>query len=623
MARRAGTAGGKTKAAKPAAAKPAAARPARARASRGADGKAGSQSAGPAQAGGDKAQAGRTATDRPLAEQIAEDASRNTLALNPLVGLRTEDLIGAARTLVGALAAQPQIVAQQWMDFVKEMGRIVTGQSEIAPDPKDKRFADPAWQENAFHRTLMQSYTAWAKTVHEAVAKTNLPDKDAARARLVTSIFVDAMAPSNTLLGNPTALKHAVETRGQSLVEGVKNYLSDLASNGGLPSQVDMSGFKVGENLANTPGTVVFRNEVLELILYAPATPTVFARPLMIVPPQINKFYAVDLSPGKSMIRFLLANGIQPFCISWRNPTARQRDWGLDTYIHALDEAVDAALDITGQDRLTIMGSCSGGITVSTYAGWLAGQGLDKLASIILAVCVIDTEAGADTDFAALVTPESVMAAKQMSATRGVLDGQDMAKMFAWMRPNDLIWNYWVNNYLMGNQPPAFDILYWNADTTRLPARLHGDFLDLIFTNPFVNPGKLSIGGVPIDMRQVSAEAYVIGGTTDHITPWKAVYQTARIYGPDTTFVLSNSGHLQSLLNPPGNPKAWFVTGKATAADPDAWAKSAERQADSWWTHWGPWLKARSGGQVPAPKAPGNARHKPLGPSPGTYVFEK
>ncbi|WP_439574606.1 alpha/beta fold hydrolase [Phreatobacter sp.] len=601
----------KASAAKASAAKATAAKPARAKATAAGNGPA-----------ADAAEAVRNAPDRPLAEQIAEDASRNTLALNPLVGVRTEELIGAARTLVGALAAQPQIVAQQWMDFVKEMGRIVTGQSEVAPDPKDKRFADPAWQANAFHRTLMQSYTAWAKTVHEAVAKTDLPDKDAARARLVTSIFVDAMAPSNTLLGNPTALKHAVDTRGKSLVEGVKNYISDLSKNGGLPSQVDMSGFKVGENLGNTPGTVVFRNDVLELILYTPTTETVFSRPLLIVPPQINKFYAVDLSPKKSMIRFLLANGIQPFCISWRNPTAEQRDWGLDTYIQALDEAVDAALDITGQDKLTIMGSCSGGITVSTYAGWLAGQGLDKLASIILAVCVIDTEAGADTDFAALVTPESVMAAKQMSATRGVLDGQEMAKMFAWMRPNDLIWNYWVNNYLMGNQPPAFDILYWNADTTRLPARLHGDFLDLIFTNPFVNAGKMSIHGVPIDMGKVTAEAYVIGGTTDHITPWKAVYQTARIYGPDTTYVLSNSGHLQSLLNPPGNPKAWFVTGKATAEDPDQWAKGAEKQADSWWTHWGPWLKARAGKEIAAPKSAGSARYKPLGPSPGTYVFE-
>jgi len=558
----------------------------------------------------------------PLAQQIAEEAAQNTLALNPLIGMRTEDLMQGARTVLGALAAQPQIVAQQWMDFMKEMGRIVTGQSEVEPDSKDKRFAHPAWNENRFHKALMQSYTAWAKTVQEAVEKTGLEGKDAARARLVTSIFVDAMAPSNTLVGNPLALKQAIDSRGASLVEGMKNYLSDLAKNGGLPSQVDMSKFKVGENLANTPGTVVFKNELVELVVYTPTTEKVWARPFVLVPPQINKYYSVDLAPNKSMIRFLLANGIQPYCISWRNPTARHRDWGLDSYIHALDEAVDAACAISGQDKVNIMGSCSGGITTSAYAAWLAGKGDDKLASVILAVCVLDTEAESESDMAALVTPETVLAAKQMSATRGVLDGSELAKMFAWMRPNDLVWNYWVNNYLMGNQPPAFDILYWNADTTRLPARLHGDFLDLIFTNPFVNPNKLSISGVPLDMRKIKADTYVIAGTTDHITPWKAVYQTARIYGPDTQFVLSNSGHLQSLLNPPGNPKAWYVTAKAKEVDADAWTKTAVKHADSWWLNWAEWLKERSVKEIPAPKVAGNARYKPLGPAPGTYVFE-
>lgn len=559
---------------------------------------------------------------RTPADDIAEEAAKNTLALNPLVGMRSEDLVSAAGTVISALASQPQVLAQSWLGFLGEMGRIVTGQSDIGTDGKDKRFAHPAWSESKLHRALMQGYTAWAKAVTEAVDKTELGEKDSARARLVTSIFVDAMAPSNSLIGNPLALKQAMDTKGKSLLDGFRNYLNDLVRNGGLPSQVDMSKFKVGENLANTPGTVVFRNDVLELILYTPTTEKVFKRPLLIVPPQINKYYAVDMSPSKSMIRFLLSEGIQPFCVSWRNPTEKQRDWGLDTYIAALDEAVDAALEITGSKSLNVMGSCSGGITVSTYAGWLAGQGLKKLESIILAVCVIDTEASTDTDFAALVTPESVLAAKQMSAMRGVLDGQDMAKMFAWMRPNDLIWNYWVNNYLMGNQPPAFDILYWNADTTRLPARLHGDFLDLIFTNPFVNAGKMVIHGTPIDMGKVKADTYVIGGTTDHITPWKAVYQTARIYGPDTTFVLSNSGHLQSLLNPPGNPKAWFVTAPAKAADADEWAAGGTKHAGSWWTHWADFIKARGDKQIPAPKSAGSQKHPPIGSAPGTYVFE-
>jgi polyhydroxyalkanoate synthase len=560
--------------------------------------------------------------EKTLADEIAEDASQNTLALNPLVGLRTDDLMKAAGTVMKALASQPQALAQQWMGFATEFGKIVTGQSDIEADPKDRRFADPAWKTSDLHKGLMQSYVAWGKAVTELVARTDLPEPDAARARLVTSIFVDAMAPSNNPLLNPTAVKTMVDSGGKSAVAGLKNFFDDMTRNGGLPSSVDMSKFKVGENLANTPGTVVFRNDVLELVHYTANTEKVFQRPLLIVPPQINKYYSVDLAPEKSMIRFLLANGIQPYCVSWRNPTPDQRDWGLDSYIAALDEACDAARDITRSDTVNIMGSCSGGITLSIYVGWLASQNLKKINSVILAVCVLDTMAATDNDFAALVTPESIMAAKQMSKARGILDGHEMAKMFAWMRPNDLIWNYWVNNYLLGNKPPAFDVLYWNADTTRLPARLHGDFLDLIFTNPFMNAGKMSIHGVPIDMRQVKHETYVIAGTTDHITPWKAVYQTARIYGDKTTFILSNSGHLQSLLNPPGNPKAWYVKGTAKVKDPDAWTETAEKKEGSWWVDWADFLKKHSGEEIAAPKAPGNKKYKPLGPAPGTYVFE-
>jgi polyhydroxyalkanoate synthase len=560
--------------------------------------------------------------DRTLAEQIADAAAENTLALNPLVGWRAEDMMQAAGTVMKALASSPQNVATQWMNFATEWGKIVTGQSELTPDPRDRRFADPAWKTSNLHKALAQSYMAWGKAVTDMVAKTDLDGKDAARARLVTSIFVDAMAPSNNPILNPTAMKTMLDSGGKSTVAGLKNFLDDMTKNGGLPSSVDASKFTVGENIANSPGTVVFRNEILELIHYTATTEKVYQRPLLVVPPQINKFYSVDLSPDKSMIRFLTANGIQPYCVSWRNPTPAMADWGLDTYIEALDEACDAARAITGSDTVNIMGSCSGGITLSTYVAWLAAQKKQKINAVVLAVCVLDTTADPDNEFASLVTPESIMIAKQMSKARGILDGHDMAKMFAWMRPNDLIWNYWINNYLLGNQPPAFDVLFWNADTTRLPARLHADFLDLIFTNPFVNGGKLSISGVPVDMKKVKHETYVIAGTTDHITPWKAVYQTARLYGDKTTFILSYSGHLQSLLNPPGNPKAWYVKGVASEKDPDAWTAKAAKHEGSWWTDWAAFLKARSGDEVDTPKAAGNKTYKPLGPAPGTYVFE-
>ena len=552
-----------------------------------------------------------------------EGAAENTTALNPLVALRSQDLWAAGASVTRAIMSQPETFARQWMSFATDMTKIMTGQSELAADPKDRRFADPAWKESRVSNSLMQSYFAWSKAVLNTVEQLDLPDRDAARARLITSIYVDAMAPSNGLVTNPTAMKALFESGGQSVVKGVKNFLDDMTKNGGLPSSVDTSKFEVGKNIANTPGNVVFQNDVLELVHYTSTTDKVYQRPLVLVPPQINKYYSVDLSPEKSMIQFLLSNGIQPYCISWKNPTKEHKHWDMTTYVEALDEANDAACAITGSDSVNIMGSCSGGITLSSYAGWLAAQKKSKkINSIILAVCVLDTSATADNEFSALVTPESVMAAKQASKSRGVLDGQDLAKMFAWMRPNDLIWNYWVNNYLLGNAPPAFDVLFWNADTTRLPAGLHSDFLDMIFTNPFLNPGKMSVGGYPIDMTKVKYDTFVIAGTTDHITPWKAVYETARLYGSNTQFILSNSGHLQSLLNPPGNPKAWYMKGKATSKTADAWAEKATKQEGSWWLEWADMLKKKSGPQVKSPAEAGNADYPVLGPAPGKYVFE-
>jgi polyhydroxyalkanoate synthase len=557
------------------------------------------------------------------ARDIAENAAENTLALNPLVSLRVEDMFGASTNLMRAMASQPQAMMSKWMELANDMTKIATQSSDIEPERKDRRFADSAWQNNAISKGIMQGYLSWAEKVTEVVEELDLPDKDAARARLVSSIFIDTMAPSNNAFINPTAHKAFFETGGKSAINGFKNLLNDMTENGGLPASVDTSKFTVGENLAITPGNVVFRNDVIELIHYTSNTDKVHQRPLLVVPPQINKYYSIDMAPGKSMIEFLLAQGIQPYCISWRNPTKEHRDWDMTTYIEALDEACDAAREITGSDSVNIMGSCSGGITLSTYAGWLAAQDKsEKINSVILAVCVLDTMASTDNDMAALVTPETVKAAKMASASRGVLDGQDMAKMFAWMRPNDLIWNYFVNNYLLGNAPPAFDVLYWNADTTRLPAGLHSDFLDLIYTNPFLNPGTLTVGGYEIDMTKVDYDTYVIAGTTDHITPWTAVYETARLYGKDTTFILSNSGHLQSLLNPPGNPKSWYMKGDAKQSNPEAWAEKATKHEGSWWLDWGEMLKTKSGKEIATPKKPGSKAHPPLGAAPGTYVFE-
>jgi polyhydroxyalkanoate synthase len=554
--------------------------------------------------------------------EISEEASRNTLALNPLVGIRGQDLVESAGILFKAVVNEPKAATEQWLSFLGELGSIVAGKSERAPKAGDRRFSDPTWKESALHSGLLRAYLAWGDLVSGFVDKTSLSQIDKARAHLVTEILIDAVAPTNAIVTNPAAVRKFFDTGGRSLLHGLNNFFDDLAKNGGMPSMVDQTAFKVGENLATTPGAVIFRNGLLELIQYAPTTDKVWKRPLMITPPQINKYYALDLSPDKSMVRFLLESGIQTFCVSWRNPTAANRDWGLDTYVAALDEAVDVVREVTGSGDISMMGSCSGGITATAYFATLGSAAERKIRNMVLAVCLLDPNTAEESAFGCLMTPETMRAAKETSRVRGIVDGHDLARMFAWMRPNDLIWNYWVNNYLLGNQPPAFDILYWNADTTRLPARLHGDYLDLYFTNPFVNAGKLALNGKTIDMGKVEADSYIVAGVTDHITPWKGVHRTAQIMGGATTFVLSNSGHLQSLLNPPTNPKASFMIGPANPAGPDAFLAAAERRKGSWWVDWRDWLHARSGEEVSAPASLGSERHPLLGPAPGTYVFD-
>jgi polyhydroxyalkanoate synthase subunit PhaC len=557
----------------------------------------------------------------PPMERISEEASRNTLALNPLVGIRGQDLIDSAGILFKAVVNEPKVAAEQWLSFLGELGSIVAGKSERAPQAGDRRFSDATWKGSTLHSGMLKAYLAWGDAVSGFVDKTSLSDIDKARAHLVTEILIDAVAPTNAMLTNPAAMRNFVDTGGRSVWLGLKNYFNDLTKNGGMPSMVDQSAFKVGENLATTPGAVILRNELLELIQYAPTTPKVWKRPLVITPPQINKYYALDLSPDKSMVRFLLESGIQVFCVSWRNPTAANRDWGLESYIAALDEAVDVAREVTGSDDISMMGSCSGGITSTAYFATL-GSAAEKIRNMVLAVCLLDPNTADESAFGCLMTPETMRAAKEASRLRGIVDGHELARMFAWMRPNDLIWNYWVNNYLLGNQPPAFDILYWNADTTRLTAALHGDYLDLYFTNPFVNAEKLSLNGKSIDMSKVKADSYVVAGVTDHITPWKGVHRTAQIMGEHTTFVLSNSGHLQSLLNPPTNPKASFMIGSVNPAGPDAFLATAERRKGSWWLDWRDWLHARSGEEVDAPTSLGSQRYPALAPAPGTYVFD-
>ncbi|MBX9406823.1 class II poly(R)-hydroxyalkanoic acid synthase [Pseudomonas baetica] len=553
-------------------------------------------------------------------DDLKYQASENTLGLNPVVGLRGKDLLASARMVLKQAIRQPIHSVKHVTHFGLELKNVLFGKSELQPAGDDRRFADPAWSQNPLYKRYLQTYLAWRKELHAWIDDSSLSPKDIARGHFVINLMTEAMAPTNTA-ANPAAVKRFFETGGKSLLDGLSHLAKDLVHNGGMPSQVNMGAFEVGKSLGVTEGAVVFRNDVLELIQYKPITEQVHERPLLVVPPQINKFYVFDLSPDKSLARFCLRNNVQTFIVSWRNPTKAQREWGLSTYIDALKEAVDVVTAITGSKDINMLGACSGGITCTALLGHYAALGQNKVNALTLLVSVLDTTL--DSDVALFVDEQTLETAKRHSYQAGVLEGKDMAKVFAWMRPNDLIWNYWVNNYLLGNEPPVFDILFWNNDTTRLPAAFHGDLIEMFKNNPLIRPNALEVCGTPIDLKQVTADIFSLAGTNDHITPWKSCYKSAQLFGGKVEFVLSSSGHIQSILNPPGNPKSRYMTSEGMAANADDWQENSTKHTDSWWLYWQAWQAERSGNLKKAPLKLGNKAHPAGEASPGTYVHER
>ncbi|MBX3490969.1 MAG: alpha/beta fold hydrolase [Parvibaculum sp.] len=551
---------------------------------------------------------------------IGEEAAETPNVLSPIVGISREDVLSAIGSIVGGAARQPFTFMQHIGSFGREMVDIVAGGDKFAPQPKDRRFVDQAWQKSPVYRRLMQGWLAFQSEVHGFIRSLDLDPVEHGRAMLVADIMIDAVAPTNTLVGNPSAVKLALDTGGTSLVQGFRNAIDDLRNNHGMPSQVDKTPFKVGGNLATTEGAVVYRTEMLELLQYTPKSDTVHKVPLLFVPPQINKYYVLDLTPEKSMSQYLVHQGHQVFVVSWRNPGPEHRDWGLADYVAALVDVIGVVCSITDSEKLNISGGCSGGITTATLLSHLAAKGDDRINSVTFWVCVLDPRME-DSDVGVLVTKRGIEMARQRSAKKGVLAGSDLSRVFAWLRPNDLIWNYVVNNYLHGQKPPAFDVLFWNNDSTNLTAALHSDYLSLYETQPFANPGKEEILGTPIDLGKVTVDAFIVGGVTDHITPWKACYRTTQMLGGKREFVLSNSGHIQAILNPPGNPKAKYFVNDNLPATADEWAAGASEVMGSWWERWEKWLSARSGDKVPAPKKLGNRKYKAMDAAPGTYVL--
>src|SRR4051794_36611946 len=527
---------------------------------------------------------------------------------------------GTALRFGSALARRPGTVAHRAGEFAREIGKVVAGSSELQPGKKDKRFADPAWTGNPLLRRAMQAHLATARTAWELIDDADLDWRDDERIRFTATNLVDALAPSNVPVVNPLSLKAAIDTGGASAVRGLRRLLGDLTTPPRVPSMVDPDAFTVGEDLAATPGAVVFRTEVFELIRYRPTTQTVRAVPLLMVPPTINKFYIADLAPGRSIVEHYLSAGQQVFMISWRNPDERHAAWDLDTYGQAILDAMDAVERATGSEQVSLQAFCSGGIITSMVLAHLAATGgLHRVAALSLAVTVLDW-ARAGT-VSALMDEESVKAATEKSRRKGYLDGAQLAEVFAWLRPNDLVWNYWVNNYLQGKPPPNFDILYWNADTTRMSAGLHRDFIDIAIGNALTEPGKESMLGTPVDLSTVTVDSYVTAGIADHLCPWQACYRSTQLLGGDSRFILSTSGHIASLVNPPGNPKSTFQVAESNPPDAEKWLASAETIQGSWWPDFMTWLGERSGEEIPADSVGGDQEE--LAPAPGTYVFDK
>ena len=547
-----------------------------------------------------------------------------------LAQVLTDAALGPGRRLVpgvaGAkaaakLALRPRTVARRAAELSAELAKAGAGRSDLAPQRGDRRFKDPAWSTNPAFRRLAQSYLAVAQTADRLLCDAELDWAAERRVRFALENVVDALAPTNFPVTNPTVLKAAIDTGGRNFVAGARNLARDMARPPRIPTMVDRSAFRVGENLAVTPGDVVLRTDLFELLQYRPATRRVHTVPLLVVPPMINKYYVADLAPGRSMIEHVVAAGQQTFAISWRNPEARHADWGLDAYAGAVLEALDAVAAISRAPSAHALGLCAGGITLACAVSHLAATGReDRIAGLTLGVCVIDN-AQAGTA-AALVDRNLAAMALADSYRRGYLDGRSLAGVFAWLRPNDLIWNYWVGNYLLGKDPPAFDILFWNDDTTNMPAALHRDFMEIALSNSLVRPGQRVVLGTPVDLWAIDVDTYLVAGIADHITPWESCYRTTQLLGSEPRFVLSTSGHIAAMVNPPGNERASYQTADGNPPDPQEWLARASTHRGTWWDDWTRWLAARSGPERAAPKSPGGRGHTPLGAAPGTYVHQ-
>ncbi len=553
-------------------------------------------------------------------------------ALGPEAGLvASADAAGLGESTLAVFrraAEQPAAAASAGLRFWTSMAMIgpvaaarflgIDADPPVPVPHGDRRFADKTWTENPAFFAVRQAYLASSRLVDELLEVGAGDATDDAKAKLATGFLLDALAPTNFLPTNPAAIKRAFETAGGSVLAGAGNFVDDLLTNKGRPRQVDTRPFRIGENLAATPGQVVFRNELMELIQYAPQTPKVHAIPVLASPPWINKYYIMDLAPGRSFLEWAIQHEHTVFAISYRNPDPSMGGVTLDDYlIHGPREALDVIGEITGAPKIDIVGLCLGGALTAMLAAYLSEKGDDRIGSITLLNTLLDYSdpgvLGAFTDEKTVVQLEKKMAEK------GVMEGSEMAGTFDMLRANDLIFNYVVSNWLMGQDPPAFDILAWNGDSTRMPAAMHSFYLRTLYIRNELARGEMELAGQRLSLSDVKNDTYVVGAINDHIVPWHGSYKTISMMGGKVRYVLSSGGHIAGIVNPPG-PKAWFEATEHASADPEVWRAKASKHNGSWWEDWTTWSDERAGSRV-KPPAMGSSHYPAMANAPGEYVL--
>jgi polyhydroxyalkanoate synthase len=535
----------------------------------------------------------------------------------------TATLMTDPARLVEALVKLWRDYMQLWQNTARRlMGEETTPVAE--PDKADKRFKDDVWQQNEVFDFIKQSYLLSARWVQGIVGSAEgLDDHTRRKVDFYTRQFVDAMAPSNFVLTNPEVLRATAETGGENLLRGLNNLLDDLERGKGKLAikMTDVAAFKVGENIATTPGKVVFQNDLMQLIQYAPTTETVHKEPLLIIPPWINKYYILDLRPKNSFVRWAVEQGHTVFMISWVNPDAQLATKTFENYMKEGPlAALDAIEKITGEQKANVVGYCLGGTLLACALAYMAAHKDDRVLSATFLASLVDfREAG---DLTVFIDEAQLQSLEEKMDQRGYLEGSEMATTFNMLRANDLIWSFVVNNYLLGKDPFPFDLLYWNGDSTRMPAAMHSFYLRKMYLeNRLVEPGGISLARTPIDLRLIKTPTYIISTREDHIAPWKSTYAATQLYQGPTRFVLAASGHIAGIVNPPEAKKySHWTNAKKPPRTPDAWLEGAEAHDGSWWPDWGKWIEKYAGPKTVQPRIPGTGKLKAIEDAPGSYV---